>query len=541
MLFKTRFTAWTLIPGRWNQQLFRRLEELKPLYFDETDKDKKDKYKQQIEDIIHELTNGTEVFDFEIYFSEVFHRKGGFDSVIANPPYVGEKGNKSVFREIKLGPLREFYQRKSDLFYFFFHLALNVGKTEGSVAFITTNYYPTATKAEKLRTDLKRRSCIVTLINFNEVKIFDSALGQHNMVTLLKKGTNQEAICRTCITNRSGWVSTTVLQNIMNGSDPQSNYWQIPQFSLYDGANSYIRLGGISDNSTDPVQVILKKLQANTIPLGSVCNVNQGILTGVNKITPSHLEEFPRSGFEKGAGVYVISSRERVRLDSDTNIFKPWFKNSDIRRYATVSEREEFVIYATRDIDLPKTSSIYRHFLKFEKIIRARNSDRGEIQAALKQGKWWVIFAARRDMDFDGPKIVCSQRARGNIFGYNEVPWYAGSDVCYIVPRGAATSLKYLLALLNSKLYFLWLYLRGKRKGEMLELCPRPVSEIPIANISPAQQRPLITIVDRILAVKQRDAKADVSALEREIDQLVYSLYELTPEEIDLVEASGAK
>jgi type I restriction-modification system DNA methylase subunit len=74
----------------FNQQLFRRLEELKPRYFDEPDKDKKDRYKQQIEDTIHELTNGKEAFDFEIYFSEVFHKNYGFDVVIGNPPW-GQK------------------------------------------------------------------------------------------------------------------------------------------------------------------------------------------------------------------------------------------------------------------------------------------------------------------------------------------------------------------------------------------------------------------------------------------------------------------
>src|SRR5256886_12204455 len=71
----------------FNQKLFRRLEELKPRYFDEPDKDKKRRYKQQIEHTIHELTHGKQAFDFEIYFSEVFHRKAGFDVVIANPPY----------------------------------------------------------------------------------------------------------------------------------------------------------------------------------------------------------------------------------------------------------------------------------------------------------------------------------------------------------------------------------------------------------------------------------------------------------------------
>ena len=46
-------------------------------------------------------------------------------------------------------------------------------------------------------------------------------------------------------------------------------------------------------------------------------------------------------------------------------------------------------------------------------------------------------------------------------------------------------------------------------------------------------------LVDPILAAKQRDAKADVSALEREIDALVSALYGLTPEEIRIVEGAA--
>ena len=47
-------------------------------------------------------------------------------------------------------------------------------------------------------------------------------------------------------------------------------------------------------------------------------------------------------------------------------------------------------------------------------------------------------------------------------------------------------------------------------------------------------------MVERILAAKQSDPKADVSALEREIDLLVYTLYSLTPEESKLVKGTTA-
>ena len=71
----------------FNNEQFKRLEALKPKFFNETDRKVKAALKKQIEDLIHDLTNGRETFDFNIYFSEVCHPRGGFDIVLANPPY----------------------------------------------------------------------------------------------------------------------------------------------------------------------------------------------------------------------------------------------------------------------------------------------------------------------------------------------------------------------------------------------------------------------------------------------------------------------
>lgn len=74
-----------------NDRYFVELERLKPLLFNETNPKKKQEYKNQIDDLISQITNGHKEFDFEVYFSEVFHKKagekGGFDVVIGNPPY----------------------------------------------------------------------------------------------------------------------------------------------------------------------------------------------------------------------------------------------------------------------------------------------------------------------------------------------------------------------------------------------------------------------------------------------------------------------
>ncbi|MBI3418457.1 MAG: hypothetical protein HY043_24465 [Verrucomicrobia bacterium] len=57
----------------------------------------------------------------------------------------------------------------------------------------------------------------------------------------------------------------------------------------------------------------------------------------------------------------------------------------------------------------------------------------------------------------------------------------------------------------------------------------------------PGNKKPVERLVDRILAAKQRDAEADTSALERQIDEWVYALHGLTTEEIKLVENSNRK
>ena len=165
------------------------------------------------------------------------------------------------------------------------------------------------------------------------------------------------------------------------------------------------------------------------------------------------------------------------------------------------------------------------------------------IASTFKRGKYYCISYARDQHIFEGPKIVVPQRSPRNTFGYNEIPWYASADVYFITEKDSSISLKYVLALLNSKIYYLWLYHRGKRKGETLELYQKPLSEIPIKKISEDEQKPFIDIVDKILSITKDDdflqnstKQAKVCEYEKQIDQMVYKLYNLTPEEIKIVE-----
>ena len=62
------------------------------------------------------------------------------------------------------------------------------------------------------------------------------------------------------------------------------------------------------------------------------------------------------------------------------------------------------------------------------------------------------------------------------------------------------------------------------------------MSQIPVPNINPSQKALLKPLVNEILAAKHIDSGADVTGLEKEIDRVIYSLYDLTAKEIGIVE-----
>ena len=137
-------------------------------------------------------------------------------------------------------------------------------------------------------------------------------------------------------------------------------------------------------------------------------------------------------------------------------------------------------------------------------------------------------------MNFNDEKIVTPYRSKELRFALSTTPWYASRDVYYIVKNKPNISLKYILALLNSSLYYQWFFNRGKRKGDMMELYAKPLKEVPIKEISIDKQQPFIEVVDNIISMKKDGINTD--ALERKLDTMIYQLYNLTDKEIQLIE-----
>jgi len=519
----------------FNDNLFKQLEELKPQFFNETNKSEKRRLKKQIDAIFKELTkDGT--FDFEIYFSEVFNEKGGFDVIIANPPYVGHKGGqKEFFKQVKSYNLGKFNNERMDLFYYFFHLALNILRNNGLASFITTNYYITADSALKLRKDLFTRSNLIKLINFNELKIFESALGQHNLISIFEKSTLKNKTCLIIDTNRKDYANTSILNSILYNKDSASNYQKIKQSLLYDTKNFYIRLI-CNDSIVDVLNKIKKQCNKTLI---EYCNISQGLVSGCDKVTSKHIIKCPNKNYIKDNGIYVINENDIKNKKLEISLLKPWFKNSDIYKYGAKELTTKYVIHLNTDINIDEFPNIKKHIENYIDIIKLRNFDSGELSKAKKLNKLWALSSSRKDFNFDSPKIISPQRSYKNTFGYTEKLWCASADVYFITLKDISINLKYILSLLNSNLYFYWLYNKGKRKGEMMELYLTPLSEIPIKKADENTQNKFISVVDKILAITQTEdylqnteKQNAVKEYEKQIDIMVYKLYKLTYEEV---------
>ena len=468
-------------------------------------------------------------FPWKLFFADIF-MKGGFDIVIANPPYVGEKGHKEIFTPIQESFLGEYYTGKMDLFYFFFHLALNILKSDGISAFITTNYFVTADGAKKLRKDLKKRSSLLTLLNFNEMKIFESALGQHNLITIFKKIYRDSNICNIINVSSKGTLNDS-FYNIVSGLNDEANYNKFKQSDLYDGKENYIRLFKKEDDST--LSKILNKIANSNPLLGNIADINSGADITISRITKKHLSNFS-GNFEYNSGVFVLSEAEINLINpnnNEKNILKDYIKNSNIFKYGSTLSDDK-LIYLKWEDNIELYPNIKKHLLRFIDILK------DQVIRYEENYPWWALHRPRIQEIFDSPeKIIVPYRAKSNIFGYYNKPLYSSRDVFYITNIKKSFDLKYILAILNSKLYYVWLYNKGKRKGDTLELYYKPLSEIPIKKIDSDKQKLFANVVNNILELVNsgnysNDKRLIVKKYEDLLDLMIYKLYDLTYSEV---------
>ncbi len=479
--------------------------------------------------IFNKIHSNKNFFLWKLYFIEIFQNQPGFDIVIGNPPYIGEKDNKSKFQDVRnFSSLKKFYQGKMDLFYFFFHLGINLIKEGGILSFITTNYFITALGAKKLREDIKNRTEIKKFINFKELKVFPSARGQHNLITILKKNSSEDkSNVRITNCNYEGTANDFLLQEIFNETNSNCEYIDIKNHNIFEGNETYIRLSGQSSSKT-LTSSILDKISNECFPLNLYAHIKQGIVSGADKVTDKHIEKFKLKA-KKGEGIFALSNLEVEQLklnNSEKELIKNFYKNSDISRFCINLSTDNKVIYVTKNTKISKYPNIQKHLERFKIILKNR------LIVYKESYPWFSLHRPRNINILSNTKIVCPRRSKLNNFAIENGNNFEQSDIMMIAVKDnykIELDINYLLGILNSKLFFFWLSYRGKVKGNTLELYGKPLEELPIRIFDKRLSDDVIKLSKKLIE-KFTDVEFD------KLNKNIYKLYKLSEKEVEVVE-----
>ncbi|MBN2464715.1 hypothetical protein JXD38_03705, partial [candidate division WOR-3 bacterium] len=475
-----------------------------------------------------------------------------FDYVCSNPPYVGEKGHKELFRSTRaaLPYWNRHYQGKMDYLYWFVILALLKLREGGRLGFITTSYWPTIDGATHLREFILENALILEIIDFGETRIFEGAPGQHNMVFVLEK-------CPSTSPNAGHLDGMPNSANIERKQKQQVKIAKVkavppakrgdkrpPLARVIDHLASLMAQTAHSDEyvdihmsvetqgefgsgpwtalrPSDATEEVVSRIEAQQGRLRDCFESFQGIISSADRVISRNIRHLSggaiaEHGIRLGDPIFLLTRQELASLGlagHDKRLVKPFFQNVDLGSYAPEKapwKEDNFLIYTTRKTRIDEFPGIERHLAKFRGILEYR------LQQYEEKYPWFSLHRERDPLVFEGPKIVTPHYRYLHPFVYSEGSFYT-SDENYVYKKmpGVKEDEKYFVALLNSAVTDRWMMRRLTKKASGYEMLSQRMESVPVHRIDfgdkheVAQHNRLVKLVDEMIETKQ--ALADLN------------------------------
>ncbi|GAA9514494.1 class I SAM-dependent DNA methyltransferase [Helicobacter pylori] len=467
-------------------------------------------------------------FEWRFEFPEVLDDEGdflGFDCIIGNPPYIRQE----QIREIK--PLlqkqyQDFYNSTADIYTYFFALAFNILKEKGFNAFITSNKYARTRYGAKLRELLLKKTTIVSYMELNALKVFESAAVDTSIMSFIKQTPPEES-------------SFNYYEPTPNDGNDLKSARSLPMKQNALSTESFIFANTSLLDLRDKMEGIGTPLKDWDI------QIYRGILTGANEafIIPTEKREEILNACK--------TQEERKRTEA---LIKPVLRGKDIKRYSYewAGEWIIFIPWHFPNTDSQKSMEeneqdfsihypiTYSHLLLHKDKLLKRNKDETG-----KRYEWYCLqrWAANYYQDFEKEKIVYGEIVQEPRFyldnGGCELGYFYAEATSFIL---TGEHLRYLLGMLHSKLItfaFKTFYAGGGLGESGYRYKKAFIERLPIPKITSKNQElahKITACAKAILEAKEKDPKANTLELEKEIDALVYQLYNLTAEEIKIIE-----
>ncbi len=464
-------------------------------------------------------------FEWRFEFPEVLNDEGdflGFDCIIGNPPYIRQEHIKDL-KPLLQKQYQDFYNSSSDIYTYFFALAYHLLKEKGFSAFITSNKYARAKYGAKLREWLLKKTTLVSYMELNALKVFESATVDTSIISFIKQTPPKE----------SGFK---YYEPTPNDKDDLKSAHSLPMKQNALSTESFIFANATLLDLRDKME------KAGTPLKDWDIQINYGIKTGANEafIIPTEKRDaILKNCDDTQKDERGMSERERTK-----ELIKPILRGKDIKRYSYEWAGEWLINthngYTSAlkskipPIDIAKYPATKAHLDAHYDTIATR-SDQGDTPYHLRNCAYLE--------DFEKEKIVYGEIVQEPRFyldnGECELGGFYAEATSFIL---TGEHLRYLLGMLHSKLItfaFKTFYAGGGLGESGYRYKKAFIERLPIPQITEKNQELARKITDcakQILALKEKDPKANTQQLEKEIDALVYQLYHLTDEEIKIIE-----
>ena len=424
----------------------------------------------------------------------MFGLTDGFDVVIGNPPYIS---HDRITNELK-AKIKEQYQSHqafADVYCYFIEKAVKLQSKLGVLSFITSNSYFRAEYGAPIRKFLQNNNKLLRVISIEDSQVFESVIVN-------------VAILVSCKPAHFTVDSCLVVNSPFSGGN-------FADFVKVNGFNcAHEDFNSKSWNLAKPRLVkIQKKIRSSGKTLEQLkTKIRLGIATGYN-------------------GAFLIDeNKKRYLLENNpvnSQIIKPILRGKDISRFG-YSLSGDYILLAKNGVNVKDDyPEIYKHLASFGDAFKIRGA----------QGQHWTnLRACSFYDDFKKEKIVWIPLSDMGRFALcAEEVYLLNSAYFLLVPSGVDA--KFLLGILNSNTIRFYVGLIAITSGMgVCQWTNNYVKDFPIPAVSRDQQTQIIKLVNQILAAKRADPGVDTSALETSIDRIVYQLYDLTREEIVIVE-----
>ena len=434
-------------------------------------------------------------FDWKFCFSDVVMDRGGFDIVIGNPPYIQlqKDGGKLAAMYEKCG--FSSFAKTGDIYCLFYEKALQLLSDDGLCCFITSNKWMRAAYGEKLRELFANHTNPRILIDFAGVKVFDSATVDTNILLYQKTENKHKTVA--CVTKNMSKDDLKKLSVFIQHNSSLMNF---------DSCDSWVILSAIEHN-------IKEKIATTGVPLREWdITIYRGILTGFN-------DAFIISS-ETRAEILgkCVDEDERKRTDA---IIRPILRGRDIQRYTYVNNGLWLInTHNGMKGKLPKINideypAIKTHLDRYWDKISTR-ADKGDTPYNLRN-------CAYLD-DFNKPKIVWKRVGSILRFSYDNSGMMALDSTCFATGQ----HIEFLVALLNSKMGHYLLKDSPKTGTGDLLVSVQAIEPIKVPVPSESLEKKICSLLTEVIQKK--------NGSEAKLDELIYSMYNLEPNEIDFIE-----